>query len=192
MVRPPVKGLRVDFGLKFEFRPGIGIMARDVDKLALDIRSFRVPLERSIKQVLIPSFRKNFEVGGRPGWVPLAEATIERRQDEGYNAGPTLVRSGLLKRTMGQFNIWTVDREKAALMDLPAKVWYGKIQQGGYGMKGSARSGSKAAGIPARPFAMVQSPKDFDDIEKVFETWLAERIEQRWQNTRRAVSRGRF
>jgi len=191
MARPPVKGLRVDFGLKFEFRPSIGIMAKNVDKLGLDIRSFREPLSRSIKEVLIPSFRKNFDVGGRPKWQPLAEATIERRQEEGFAAGPTLVRTGKLRRTMGQFNIWTVDREKAALLDLPDSVWYGKIQQGGYGFKGSARRGTSAA-VPARPFAVLQSPKDYDDIERVFQKWLDERIERNWQNIRRASTRGRF
>lgn len=184
---PPVRNLRLDFGLQFAFRPSIGIMARDVDKLGLDIRSFREPLKRSIQQVLAPSFQKNFTVGGRPRWTPLADATVERREEAGYPGHkPILVRTGLLKRTMGQFNIWTVDTQKAALLDLPAKIWYGKIHQGGYGTPGSLYRGVTGAGIPRRPFALIQ-PEDNAAIERVFSKWLQERIDARWNNIRRAA-----
>lgn len=50
------------------FTPSMGIMARRVDKLGLDIRSFREPLKRAIRNVVIPSIAENFAVGGRPSW----------------------------------------------------------------------------------------------------------------------------
>lgn len=163
-------GLRIDLGLQFEFKPSIGITARHIDKLGADIRSFREPLKRSIQQVLAPSFRTNFEAGGRPEkWAPLSEFAVEMRG----NDRPILVRSGRLKKTIQQFNIWTVDREKAAILDLPQKIWYGKIHQAGYGKRGTGQSA--AAGIPARPFVMIQE-EDFPKIERVFELWLAERV----------------
>lgn len=165
-------GVRIDTGLQFQFRPSIGLSARNIDKLGINIRSFREPLKRSIQQVIAPSFRKNFQVGGRPQrWRPLAEYTVEERG----NSKPILVRSGMLMRTMQQFNIWTVDTQKAALLDLPPKIWYGKIHQAGYGARGSGQI--KAAGIPARPFAIIQTA-DFEKIDRVFVQWLKERMEQ--------------
>lgn len=162
-------GPRIDDGIEFEFRPSIGLSARRIDTFGLQIQSFREPLKRSIQQVLAPSFRKNFEAEGRPQrWEPLSEATLEIRG----SSHPILVRSGLLKRTIQQFNIWTVDRTKAALLDLPQKIWYGKIHQAGYGRRGSGQS--RAAGIPARPFVMVQD-EDYEAIDRVFDRWFAER-----------------
>lgn len=162
----------------------MGLMARGVDTMGLNIKSFREPLKRSIQQVLAPSFRKNFEAEGRPEpWVPLSEVTINMRDA----AGPILVRSGLLKRTIQQFNIWTVDRTKAAILDLPEKIWYGKVHQGGYGY--GRKSQSRAAGIPARPFVMIQE-EDYAAIDKVFEKWLEERWVRSMAITRAAIIRG--
>lgn len=160
-LNPPVRGLRVDVDLQFEFRPSIGISARSMIVFGMDIRSFRVPLKRSIQQVIAPSFKKNFEAGGRPErWMPLADYTVEVRN----SSQPILVRSGLLKRTMSQLNIWTIDTTKAALLDLPPKIWYGKIHQ----------FGNIDNNTPARPFAVLQDD-DWDGIEDVFARWLAER-----------------
>lgn len=155
----PVRGLRVDDGLQFAFKPSIGLSARQLDIFGLSIRSFREPLKRSIQRVIAPSFKKNFTVGGRPEkWQPLADFTVEMRG----NDKPILVRSGLLRRTIQQYNIWTVDTQKAALLDLPLKIRYGKIQQ----------AGNDDTNLPARPFVMLQD-EDYDDIERVFSLWLA-------------------
>lgn len=164
--RFPVRGLRIDIDLQMRFRPSIGLMAKNVDKFGMDIRSFREPLKRSIQQVLAPSFRKNFEAGGRPDrWAPLADYTIEKRG----SSEPILVRSGRLKRTIQQLNIWSLDREKAAITDLPANIWYGKLHQAGYRGTGAA-----TFSFPARPFVLIQD-EDYDDIEEVFAQWLQER-----------------
>jgi phage gpG-like protein len=134
--KPRLEGLRLDEGIAaFEFKPSIGILARDIDKLGIDIRSFREPLMRAIKQVMIPSFRQNFEEEGRPAWESLSEATEVLREREG-TSGPILNRTGKLKRVAQQINIWTVTRESATIRDLPAKVWYGKVHQGGFGGMG--------------------------------------------------------
>lgn len=136
MPKARLSGLRLDEGITaFEFKPSIGILARDIDKLGIDIRSFREPLMRAIKTVMIPSFRQNFDVEGRPSWEPMAEATEMLREREG-TSGPLLNRSGKLKRVAQQQNIWTVTRESASIRDLPQKVWYGKVQQDGMGGMG--------------------------------------------------------
>jgi phage gpG-like protein len=161
-----VNKLRIDDGLQMRFSPSIGISARNLDKFGLDIRSFREPLKRSIQQVLAPSFRKNFDAQGRPiPWAPLAEFTVEKRG----TSEPILNRSGLLKRTIQQLNIWSLDSEKAAITDLPQKIWYGKLHQAGY--KGT---GKATFSFPERPFVMIQG-EDYDDIERVFMEWLQER-----------------
>lgn len=187
-----VGGLRLDRGLvSFEFHPSIGILARDIDKLGLDIRSFKEPLTRAVRQVMIPSIRQNFAVGGRPPWETLAEDTMKLREQGGYGpGGPILVRTGALQRNMGYLTMWTVTSNFATIKDLPARIWYGKIHQSGYGSFGSlvrtagsakealAQTGTRhdaKISIPARPFVMFQ-PEDILAIEEVFGTWLDERI----------------
>lgn len=128
-----LSGLRLDEGIvSFAFSPSIGILARDIDRLGLDIKSFKKPLEKAIGAVMIPSFRQNFDAGGRPPWAPMAEATQTIRQDLGFGgAGDLLVRTGELRRSMGYKSIWTVTDTSASIQDLPDRIWYGRIHQGG-------------------------------------------------------------
>jgi phage gpG-like protein len=187
----PVRGLRVQGAIPvFEFKPSVGILAKDLDKLGLDIRSFRVPLHRAIKQVMIPSFRKNFEMGGRPAWEPLSEVTYER--SPARRGGP-LVASGRLMRTMQQVNIWHITSTAASIQDLPQSVWYGKIHQAGYGMtlpstvrglrESEERGQIGTSAIPARPFVLFQT-EDVANIQKVLSQWLDERIAANWLRAR--------
>lgn len=184
--------------LSWDFRPTVGIVARDVDRLGIDIRSFREPLTRAIKQIMIPSFRKNFAAGGRPAWEPLTEATIKLR---GYSAWPILVRSGALRKAATTQSIWDIGVTSAVIRKLPARVWYGALHQEGYGGFGKVaeaarkklgpkatnkqvnalafkmiESKGKAAAvvIPERPFIVMQ-PEDAEGIERVFAEWLGER-----------------
>jgi phage gpG-like protein len=201
---PRLSGLRLDEDINaFSFKPSLGILARDIEKFGLDIRSFRQPLVRAIKQVMIPSFRQNFAEEGRPSWEPMSEATEMIRDREG-SSGPLLDRSGKLKQVAQQQNIWTVTKESASIRDLPPKVWYGKLHQAGYGgmaqrvkaemkkggsfseaakratrkldkeiLSGGARS-HVAADIPQREFIMFQE-EDMDGVFEVFQRWLEER-----------------
>jgi phage gpG-like protein len=172
----------------------MGIAARRVDKLGLDIRSFKVPLTRSIKEVVIPSIQINFHKHGRPRWAPLSEDTELKKG----HAIP-LHLTGALRGVMAQIGIWHIDREKALIPSLPGHVWYGGIHQsgasfGGSGMVSVTRIGlgrrpaetitSDISGvggglgggdIPARPFAVIQK-EDEERIEQIFGDWLGERI----------------
>jgi phage gpG-like protein len=204
-----VQGLRFDrviTGLDFQFDPSIGLVAKRVDKLGLDISSFKVPLERSIKQVMIPSFRTNFAEGGRPSWEPLAPYTVKVRG----SATPILVRTGRLVRAATSFDIWSVGDNSAIIRSLGQDAWYGTIHQAGYGGFGShldaakkelarekdvsareilqrafqileekkgAPSGHATVAIPARPFIMFQD-EDEDDVRDVFAVWLQEKVEE--------------
>lgn len=149
-----VRGLKLHENImQFEdMSPTIGILAKDVDRFDLDIRSFRVPLERSISQVMGPSFRRNFDVGGRPAWAPLSETTKLIKRRLGYGDKGTLVRTGLLRRVVGQKNIWSIGRN-GALITGKETGWqrkadrgrtvgmYARLHQGGYeGQMMSART----------------------------------------------------
>jgi phage gpG-like protein len=136
--------------LAFGFTPSIGIGAAKLDKMGVDIRSFREPLKRVVQQVMAPSFKANFEQQGRPdAWEPLSDATMSIRDYAGVDSDTILVRSGLLQRTIQQLNIWTITTTTATIQDLPAKIWYGKLQQAGSAGSGTSKSMSgyvKSAG----------------------------------------------
>jgi phage gpG-like protein len=201
-----VSGLRFDrviTGLDFDFDPSIGLVAKKVDKLGLDITSFREPLSRAIKQVMIPSFRKNFAEGGRPEWEPLAPYTVRVRGTE----RPILVRTGRLVKAATSFDIWAIGSNSAIIRSLGSDAWYGTIHQAGYGGFGQhvkkaekAFAGQKASAkdilakafelldstdptthatftIPARPFIMFQE-EDENAVRDVFAVWLQEKIDE--------------
>lgn len=183
-------------GLTLAFEPSIAISARRIDRLGLDIRSFHEPLKRAIQQVMIPSFKQNFDDGGRPKWTPLSPLTLQARAYRWSNAGslaPLMVTQALYK-TVQHLNIWTIRKTEALIQDLPQEVWYGKVHQTGllgrkkqvakvlqttgltYSQLESRMQKSGILGvIPARPFLVIQ-PQDVRDINDVFENWLDERV----------------
>ena len=192
-------GIRFDnmVNLGFDFQPSLALSARQFDKLDVDIRSFREPLKRSIQRVIAPSIGQNFIAHGRPeGWVPYADATVEMKMRDPKNKfGPEdiLRRSGLLWKTMQQYNIWTVTQTQAAILSLPSKIWYGGLHQAGFGVTAAhvqpakgmflspeelRASAANKVSIPARPFAMFQN-QDLDRVQEVFADWLQERVDAR-------------
>lgn len=151
----------------FAVIPTIGINAARFDKLGKDIRSFRVPLKRAVKEVMVPSIRANFDAEGRPTpWAPLSAYTLTRKIANGQGT-KILYATGALKRVASQINMWTITTEEAIIQDLPDKVWYGKVHQ----------SGNKK--IPARPFLIIQD-EDSDAIVQIFVDWFEERFNEIW------------
>jgi phage gpG-like protein len=186
----------------FDFKPSVAILAAKVDKLGIDIRSFREPLERAVKKVMIPSIQTNFDVSGRPAWEQLSEATWSTRAGRGWSGGDILLLTGTLRKTATQFNIWTITQQSATIRDLPQKAWYGKVHQAGAGgsvrtiaparkmIKGrggvvkwsGARDKENSRGyvnIPARPFVLIQE-EDRIKIQEIFREWLEERVDKHW------------
>ncbi len=192
--------LHGDIDLGWQVTPSIGMVAKDIDRLGLDIRSYKEPLTRSIKQVMIPSIRKNFDAGGRPAWPELTADTIKIRGE----AWPILRRTGKLRKAATQFNIWDVSSTSASVRRLPSTAWYGAIHQQGLGgfsgfMSGAKKSlgrgasssditrrafemmdeargvgGGRAVEIPQRRFIMYQE-QDLDDIQEIFLEWFLDR-----------------
>lgn len=137
------------------------ILAADLDRLGFDIRSFKEPLTKSVKQVIIPSIRENFDSGGRPEWDQLAASTIATRLRQGYGIWPPLTKTGALKKKATVFANWTISRDSAIMKE--PKIKYAKYHQSG------------TSKMPQRAFAMIQD-EDEDDIETIFRIWLEERI----------------
>lgn len=125
-----IMGLRFDTitSIKWDIRPSVGLVAKDIERLGLDIRSFKEPMSVAVKTVIIPSIRKNFDSGGRPAWEPLAEGTIKHR---GGAAWPILQVTGKLRKRATQFSIWDIGPTTATIRSLPADVFYGAFHQAG-------------------------------------------------------------
>ena len=164
MVPPRIVG---GIGFDVTMIPPPLLLVRDFATLGVDVRSYHEPLKRSVQQVLTPSLRLNFQVGGRPTWEPLTQGTQERKLSEGAKSFMPLIRFGTLQRVAGQLNIWTITREAATIERLPERAWYGGVHQGGAEIPGGE--------IPARPWAVIQEV-DMDDIEEVFFKWIEERL----------------
>lgn len=144
-----------------EFARDSLILANDLQNFAsYGIRSFREPLTKSVREVVIPSIRNNFAAEGRPGWAPLAPSTVLSRQGA---SGPILNRTGRLLKVATQFNIWTYTKDSAQITGIDSRVKYGKYHQGG------------TRKMPARPFIVLQD-EDEEQIERIFAEWVDDRM----------------
>jgi len=200
-------------GLKFSrvlsagwsFQPSLGVIARDIQRLGLEIENFEEPLHMAAAY-MGESFKKNFEEGGRPErWEPLAQYTEQVRG----NSGPILIRSGNLLRTITSFSIWHFNETSMSIQQLPSFVWYGVIHQQGYGsLMDIARKelgplagerdlkvralqllmGQRPASrhtkiaIPQREFVLFQT-EDIEAIQEIFIDWmegLADEVGRSW------------
>jgi phage gpG-like protein len=179
----------------WEFTPSIGIVAKDIDRLGLEITQYQVPLHAAAAY-MSDSIKKNFRQQGRPSkWEPLAEYTVKLRG----NRGPILIRTGNLMRAATSLSIWSFTATTASVQSLPANVWYGNIHQEGYGtimnvarkMLGHVASELDVTAlatklfreprppaqqtkfaIPQREFILFQEPEDVEAIQEIFINWM--------------------
>jgi phage gpG-like protein len=113
----------------FKFNPSLGIVAKQLAALGEEFKDAREPLTKSITTVMMPSIKANFMSGGRPEpWEDLTYYTVKRRKG---SATPILVRTGALAAGASSLGIWSIGSTTAAVRDLPGKIWYGKVHQGG-------------------------------------------------------------
>lgn len=155
-------------GIDYSFSPNPEILAAEMDSMGVDVRSFREPLTRAVREVVIPSMQENFNVGGRPEWEPISDATSLIKGKVTASQG-TLVRTGTLQKNMAFLSLWSINTTSAAITELPSRIAYGGIHQAG-----SSSGSGRGSNIPARPFAVIQD-EDEDKISDVFDRWLGER-----------------
>jgi len=202
-INKSVGGIRFDQNIidtSWDFRPSIGIVARDMQLYGLAIENMKGPLITAVREVMIPSIRQNFLADGRPPWEPLAPVTVNRFRHGA--SGPILYRTGKLEKAATSFNIWTITNTAATIRALPHSVWYGELHQAGFGTFGpfvqaaqaslgagagmqdvlreafrlmdEARGGAtqhRKVSIPQRKFIMFQD-EDIDEIQEIFAEWL--------------------
>jgi phage gpG-like protein len=141
--------------------------------LSESVKTFRKPLEQCVKEVIIPSMRKNFDVEGRPRWKMIAPQTEYRRSYDGYPTYPILDRSGKGKRSALAFARWKFTKDSTFMGgQFPKTTWYMPVHQSG--LEGSWAGGE---GIDARPFALIQD-EDQKKIEAVFVKWFEKNLDK--------------
>lgn len=160
--------------------------AAAVDRLEQNIKSFKVPLEESLREVVQPSIVKNFAAQGRPRWMPLSEATLRsrgwtpmgtvRRKHLSMSAPMSkggfkiLDRTGRLKRAATQLNMWEVTETE---LKFRVTFFSGKVPYGPFHQLGTDK-------MYARQFITLGAPNDEDKIRLIFDQWLIKRIEKYW------------
>jgi len=140
------------------FSPTIGMVAKDINKLGLELENFLEPLNAAVAY-MTESIRRNFEEQGRPErWEPLSDYAVKIR----HSSEPILVRSGRLKEVATSFSIWTITPTSASIRALPSFVWYGTLHQEGYGsLRWVAKALLKSTGNPANV-----NPKNIEKVTK--------------------------
>jgi phage gpG-like protein len=192
----PTQGRRL--GIDIDIHPSPVILAAELTAISVEFKDYREPLTNSIKNVMMPSIRKNFDVGGRPSWAPLSAATLSRRAYEGSGiTGRILSRTAALRRRAASFGVWKVNNDEAHVGSLGSGgggVPWAKLHQEGFEGSGgpigrivrrgvpqlpsaTLRAGDEvvegyAGDIPARPFLVIQ-PEDEDKIAREFHKWTA-------------------
>jgi phage gpG-like protein len=150
--------------MTYEWFPSPLIIQTAFAELSSNIRSFKEPIDRAIAEVVIPSIRENFAVGGRPRWAPLSTETIAKKGHE-----TVLIDSGKLARVAAQKNIWQVNGgylvgdAEAYIKGLPG------AEYGLFHMTGTRN-------MPVRDFLSLQE-EDVDRIEEIFGDYVDERIQ---------------
>lgn len=185
-------GVHADSGLMmFDFRPSVGIVAKELYDYAGEFSSFAAPLRKCVQEVMSPSIIKNFDAEGRPNaWEPLSPDTVARKQARGADLRILHATRGArsLWYTASRLARWKITPNYAVFNNMPPSKWYGALHQSGASASATKTSGTLeeriARGIaegpgarfgswelPARPFVMFQQ-EDLPKIEEVFDDWL--------------------
>ncbi len=120
---------------------------------------------REIAQRFSEEIEANFAAEGRPShWQDLAEATIAKRTNEGYGAGPILTRTGELRAAATDPDAWDIASSGQLVVAQLNTPDYGRFHLTGwiYG--------------PVRDWAYL-SPEVDEDIDGILSDWLDEAFE---------------
>jgi phage gpG-like protein len=137
--------------LSVTYVPPLEVVGAQFAELAREIHDLDDPLEKVVRDVMMPSIQANFDAGGRPAWEPLSETTQEIRGD----SGPILQRSGDLMGSATSFDLWTIDSAAGEVFVGGIDPFYGGFHQSG------------TAAMPMREFILIQ-PEDAEAIAQIF------------------------
>ncbi len=160
--------------------PGvINLLKRDLQDLGRDLaskRNLRKPFERIRDEVMIPSIRKNFEVGGRPRWEPLSLATFQSGGFGGreafiasgaFGGRKPLDKTGQMKRAATAKARFTIKGNEMTYGKWPEKRWFGPVH--------NLPDLSERAQIPNRPFTLIQQ-EDKVAITEIMMEWVEDQV----------------
>jgi phage gpG-like protein len=146
----------------------VAVVSRDIEIMGRKFNDFRTPLELALEDVIMPSIEKNFALGGRPPWPPLAASTVVNR---GGSYRPILFRTGKLFNSVMNRANWNLTSTFVTLAGISNKVFYARYHQFG------------TAKMPARPYVEFQL-EDVLAIEEIFGHWVDYIADSHWRNWR--------
>ena len=156
-------------GITVQIIPSVIEIQGRLSAVALSLRSFRIPLQMAVRNIIAPRFYQNFDDSGAPGeqrWAPLQTGTVAWKFQNGFAryAVEPLLRTGKLQKASAYQNNWTISAESASFETLREDVAYGFAHQYGFYHN---RGGYF---VEARPWAVI-SEEDIDKIMGIFETF---------------------
>jgi phage gpG-like protein len=147
-------------GLLVTMFPSASALVGQLNWHAGQVRSLREPLERAVREVVIPRVGSNFAgtTAAGNGWQPIQEASKFSSYRKGKEGNPTLDVSGKLKRHAQTIGIWTFTQQSAFVAGLPTAP-YGIFHQDG------------AVHLVPREFLIIND-QDINAIEEIFKDWV--------------------
>lgn len=145
---------------------------KDMQDLAMDLAGsnrMRQPLLKIGKEVLAPSIKRNFAVGGRPNkWAQVGTSSYRDKKGDKSGGSPPLWVTGKLKRAASSFARFKVKENELTYGYFPSSTWFAIVHD-------NAKI-AKKADIPQRPFALIQHPKDSNDAMEILWDWYEDQI----------------
>ena len=143
---------------------GPKLAATKMAALEISIRAggFRQPLQRSIREVIIPELEHQFDVGGDPSWPPLHDVTIAKKQRLGRDNG-ILQETMKLRKAVTAQERWRVRDDEAIFTGLPGYAYYGM-----YHLSGTVN-------MVQRDWARW-SNNTISSVANIFDDWLDDKI----------------
>ena len=150
----------------WEWDPIFGpkLAAQKLAALEISIRAggFRTPLERSVREVLIPELEHQFDVGGDPSWASLEDSTVAKKQAIGRDNG-ILQETYALRKAVTALARWRVRDDEAVFTGIPGHAYYSM-----YHLTGTQN-------MVARNWAQWDNAS-INKVSAIFDDWLEQKI----------------
>lgn len=131
--------------------------------VSLRAGGFRVPLQRSVREAVIPEIERQFAVGGDPKWPDITDSTKETKMRRVGHAYPILVETGRLKKAATALARWHVKNDEARFTGLPGYAAYGTFHV----------TGTKY--MPQRHWGNWRDNAG-EAVHQIFDEWIEEKI----------------